>query len=155
MSLSTRKNWKTVAVGASCLVAGAGASAISTAGAATSTTPTTPPAHQQQAKGKGGHKGIAGRAVEGTAVVETKNGPQTVKFNRGFVQSVNGQQLTLREGTKNKTYKTVTLNVPANAKVKDNGQQASLSKVTAGQRASVIQTPKGTFVQAHTPKAKS
>ena len=72
----------------------------------------------------------------------TRNGFATVTFNRGFVQSVNGRQLTIREGTKAATYKTVTPTIPSSAKVRDNGESASLSQLTQGQRVGVVQGPK-------------
>ena len=83
-------------------------------------------------------------------VVATKSGFATVTIDRGFVQSVSGQQLTIREGTKNATYKTVTLTIPSSAKVRDNRQASTLSALTAGQRVSVVQAPKRTWVIART-----
>ena len=112
---------------------GAGASAIATAGAAG--TPTRQHAHcgqwrPRRARLPGARS--SGVRVQGDLVVATKSGFATVTFNRGFVESVNGSQLTIREGTKKATYKTVTLTIPAGAKVRDNGQSASLSQLTAG-----------------------
>jgi hypothetical protein len=43
----------------------------------------------------------------------------------------------------------VTLTIPADAKVSDNGKAASLSQLTAGQRVAVVQGPKRTRVLAH------
>jgi hypothetical protein len=85
-------------------------------------------------------------------VVHTRSGFVTVTFDRGFVQSVSGQQLTVRVGTRNATYKTITLTIPANARVRDNGHAAKLSDLTAGQRVLVVKGPQRTFVIAHTPR---
>ena len=86
-------------------------------------------------------------------VVATKSGFATVTINRGFVQSVSGQQLTIREGSAKATYKTVTVTIPAGAVIRDNRQKASLSDVKAGQRVLVLTAPKRTYVIARTPKA--
>ncbi len=146
-----RKHLKLLTIGAVCAGAGAGAGAIATAGAAGPSTTTTniaaasaaPTAAKARVR-----RGLARRSVQGDIVVAARNGFATVTFNRGFVQSVNGQRLTIREGTKAATYKVVTLAIPANAKVRDNGQSATLSQLTAGQRVGVLQGPKVTHVIA-------
>jgi hypothetical protein len=152
-----RRHLKVATVGAACAAAGAGAGAIATAsGAGTATTAqqgasthaaarSAPRAHARRA--------LVRRAVEGDVVVATKGGFATVTLHRGFVQAVKGRQLTIREGTKKATYKTVTLAIPAGAKVRDNGNSASLSQLTAGQRVGVLQGPKRTVVVARTPKS--
>lgn len=145
-----RKHLKLLTIGAVCAGAGAGAGAIATAGAAgpsTTTTNTAASAAPTAAKARV-RRGLARRSVQGDIVVATRNGFATVTFNRGFVQSVNGRRLTIREGTKAATYKVVTLAIPANAKVRDNGQSATLSQLTAGQRVGVLQGPKVTHVIA-------
>jgi hypothetical protein len=129
-----------------CLALGAGGSAIATAGAATGTT-----AHSHHKAGLGPRR-IAARAVHGTVVVHTRTGFATVTFDRGTVDAVNGRQLTLTEGTAKAPYKTVTLTIPANARVRDNRQPATLSAVKPGQRAIVVQAPKRTLVIAHTKR---
>ncbi len=142
-----RRHLKVIGVAAGCAAIGAGASAIASAGAATSSS-----AQATQAKvhpGPGVGRRLLGRAVHGDVVVATKSGFSTVTFDRGFVQSVSAQQLTLREGTKTKTYQTVTLTIPANARVRDNGRLAALSALTVGQRVLVLQGPKRTVVRAH------
>jgi hypothetical protein len=40
----------------------------------------------------------------------------TVTFARGSVSAVNGQQLTIAEGSKKATYRTVTLTIPTTAR---------------------------------------
>jgi hypothetical protein len=66
--------------------------------------------------------------------VATTTGFATVTLDRGFVQSVNRQQLTIREGTKTTTYKTVMLTIPSNAVVRDNRRAGS----AAGGRVSAV-----------------
>jgi hypothetical protein len=149
-----RKHMKLITIGAACAAAGVGAGAIATAGATgTSTTGTSSTAASSSpaAATPRARRGLARRAIQGDLVVATRSGFATVTFERGFVQSVNGQQLTIREGTKAATYKVVTLTIPTNAKVRDNGQSASLSQLTAGQRVGVLQGPKVTRVIARTP----
>ena len=144
-----RRHFKLLTVGAACAVAGAGGSAIATAGAAGTTTTTSSSPTTNPAAARGVARGaLLRRAVQGDVVVATKSGFATITLNRGFVQSVSGQQLTIREGTKRATYKTVTLTIPSGAKVRDNGQTASLSQLTAGQRVGVVQGPKNTWVTA-------
>ena len=154
------KQFKLLTIGAVCAAAGAGASAIATAGATGTTTAgatgTTSATAQSPAGSPAAHpiarRALMQRAVQGSVVVATKSGFATVTFNRGFVQGVSGQQLTIREGTKKATYKVVTLTIPSGAAVRDNGETASLSQLTQGQRVGVVQGPKRTLVVARTPK---
>ena len=144
-----RKHLKLVTVAAVCVVIGAAGSAIATAGAAGSGSTTAKPARVRGA----GVRALERRAVHANAVVATKSGFATVTVDRGFVRSVDGQQLTIREGTKKATYKTVTLTIPAGAHIRDNRQVATISALKSGQRVIVVQAPKRTFVFAHTPVA--
>ena len=148
---SIRRHSRLLAVAICCVAVGAGVSAIASAGAATTSSPSKASAAHAKAH-KGGLRRFA-RAVQGSAVVRTKTGFSTVTFERGKVDSVSGQQLTIAEGTRKATYKTVTVTVPANAVVRDNRQKASLSDVKAGQRVLVLTAPKRTYVIARTPKA--
>jgi hypothetical protein len=140
-----RRNLKLIAVAATCAGIGAGVSAIASAGAATSQPKSARPAVGLRA---------VRRAVSGDLVVATKTGFATVTFERGIVTSVSGQQLRLAEGTRARTYQTVTLTIPANAKVRDNGKSTTLANVAVGQRALVVQGPKLTHVIAHTPRRR-
>jgi hypothetical protein len=90
--------------------------------------------------------------VHGNVVVATRKGFVHVIFDRGIVKSVSGNQLVLKDGTKTATYKTVTLTIPAAARVRDNGARATLADIKPGQRATVIQAPKHTWVIAHDAK---
>jgi len=146
---SIRKHSRLLLVAVSCVVMGAGASAIASAGASTSST--APTAHHPGGRGVGLRR-LARRAVHGDVVVETRQGFETVTFDRGKVDSVSGQQLTIAEGTQRATYKTVTLTIPAGARVRDDRHTATLSDLKPGQRVIVVQAPKQTYVIAHTPK---
>jgi hypothetical protein len=114
--------FKTAAIATTCALAGAGAGIA----------------------GSEAHHGHHGRGffrgpVHSESVFAARDGSfKTITMDRGEVVSVSGDQLTLREGTKTATYKTVTLTVPAD----------KLTGVTAGEKAVVVQSPKGVFVSA-------
>ncbi len=151
-----RKHLKLITVAAAGVAIGAAGSAIATAGAASTgtTTATTGSSganstNAKAARARGaGVRALERRTVQANVVVATKTGFATVTIDRGFVQSVSGQQLTIREGTKKTTYKTVALTIPSNAKVRDNRQASTLSSLTAGQRVAVVQAPQRTWVIA-------
>jgi len=145
-----RKHYKLIVLAATCLTLGAGVSAIASAGAATTASGTTAPASGAV---KRHHRLLAlGAAVQGSLVVHTKSGFQSVTFNRGVVQSVSGQQLTLTERTRKAVYRTVTLTIPTTARVRDNRAVTTLAQVKPGQIAMVVTTPARTFVFARTPR---
>ena len=150
---SIRRHWRLLLVAVCCVALGAGVSAIASAGAATSATGAAHHPAARRARIRAGGLRRLTRAVQGSAVVRTKDGFATVTFARGKVDAVNGDQLTIAEGTRKATYKTVTLTIPANAVVRDNRQQATLSDVKVGQRVLVLTAPKRTYVIARTPKA--
>jgi hypothetical protein len=149
---SIRRHSRLLLLSICCVAIGAGVSAIASAGATTSSA-SSPSAAKHAKAGRGGLRRLA-RAVQGSAVVRTKDGFSTVTFERGKVGSVSGNRLTIIEGTPKATYKTVTVTVPAGAVVRDDRQKASLSEVKAGQRVLVVTAPKRTFVIARTPKAR-
>jgi hypothetical protein len=146
-----RHNSKLVVVALCCLVVGGGASAIAGAGAATGNG--SHARHDLRA-----HRGlraehlrkIARHAVQGTVVLATRHGFQTVSFDRGTVASVSGRQLTLTEGNARTAKRDVTVTIPAAARVRDNRQQASLSALKPGERVIVVRMPTRTLVLAHT-----
>ena len=146
-----RKHSKLLLVAVSCLAIGAGASAIASAGAAGVSK--TRPLHGLRARGlrREAIGLLARRAVHADAVVWTRQGFVTITFDRGTVESVNGQQLTILEGLKNAAYKQVVLTIPTTARIRDNRALATLSQLTQGQRVIVVQAPSHTFVIAHTP----
>lgn len=142
--MSMLDHWKLGAVVLSCLAIGGGAGAIANAGAATSPGATTTANHGLAPRR------LVTRTVHGDLVIATKTGFTTVTFERGFVQSVNGQELTMTEATKSRTYKTVTLTIPTAAHVRDNGTTSTLADLTPGQHVIVITGPKQTLVRART-----
>jgi hypothetical protein len=145
-----RDHSRILLVAASCTALGAGASAIASAGAAGSASG----AHARTGALRGRElRRFARHAVQGSFVVHTaKRGFVTVSFHRGKVDAVDGQQLTLTEGTKAAAYKTVRLTIPSTAKVRDNRQASTLSALQPGQRVVVLTAPQRTFVIAHTVK---
>ena len=71
--------------------------------------------------------GCSGGRLQGDVVVRTASGFGTVSFQRGTVTSVSGAQLTLTEGTRRASYRSVTVTIPADAVIRDNRQRAALS----------------------------
>jgi hypothetical protein len=136
------KSLRTVGVAALCVALGA-AGGIASSGAATSK---SKKANSTRAGGPPG--GPGGRAVHEDAVVLNKAGTAfiTATEDSGTVVSVSGDQLTIKEGTKSVTYKTLTLTIPSGATVKRNGSTAQLSDLKAGDRVHVTQSSDGTTV---------
>lgn len=150
--IKTHLRLLTVAV--CCVAAGAGASAIATAGASTAGSHDSGPSAARAATRTHGPLGrFAVRAVQGAMVVHTKTGFADVTFERGTVDSVTGRQLTLTEGRPKAAYRRVTLTIPSNAVVRDNRHKATLAAVKPGQRVLVVRAPKRTLVAAHTPRS--
>jgi hypothetical protein len=150
-----RKHTKLIGVAASCVALGAAAGAVSNAVAADGQSATS---RQGSANPNDAHHPRGGRvalwrvalrrSVHGDLTVATRSGFATVTFDRGTVQSVSGDRLTLAEGTRTATYRTITLMIPPGAKVREAGKPASLAELRAGQRVLVLQAPKGTWVIA-------
>jgi hypothetical protein len=96
--------------------------------------------------GRGGFFG--GRAVHSVRVVLNKAGTgfDTVTTDSGTVQSVDmtNSRLTIVEGTKAVTYKTVTLSIPTGATIVRDFRTAKLSDLTSGDRATVSASSGGT-----------
>ena len=80
------------------------------------------------------------------SVIPNKEGTafDTVTLDGGTVQSVSGQELTIDEGTKTLTYKTVTLTIPAGATVHRDGKTAQLGDLQKGDHAIVVANSDGT-----------
>jgi hypothetical protein len=135
---------KVVGVAGACACVGAGAGILGSAGAA------TPPAKTTAAAATPRLARPLRRALHIDAIVPAGNGRfASATFDRGVLKAVNGSDLTIAEGTAKATYKTVTLTIPADAKVRDNGQPAQLSALRPGQRVSVFHGPRQTRVGAH------
>lgn len=148
-----RKHSRVLLIAVSCATLGAAASAIAAAGAATSSPSSAAKAklHARDRRAVALRR-VALRSVHGDLVVKTKTGFGTVTFDRGKVDSVSGQQLTMTDATRNASYKTITLTIPSGAVIRDDRKPAALSDLKAGQRVIVVQAPKRTIVVAHTPK---
>ncbi len=149
-----RRHSKVIALCACCAVIGAAASAVATAGAATGSASSSQSSGVAERAGRV-WKAVARRSVHGDLVVLTRSGFATVTFDRGFVKSVNGQEITIADGTKNATYKTVTLTIPVTAKVRENGRLVSLSELRSGQHVVVLQGPRRTIVIARDQSSSS
>ncbi|HTX47492.1 MAG TPA: hypothetical protein VMD48_14515, partial [Solirubrobacteraceae bacterium] len=134
-----RSRIKVGAVALICVALGVGISAIASSAASTSP-PASSHAGRMHARARIGK--LARRTVQGSFIVHSKTGWATVQFARGTVESVSGSQLTLAEGTRKATYKTVTLTLPSKVLVRDNGQKSTLSSVSQGQRALVVIAPR-------------
>jgi hypothetical protein len=129
-------------LGAGGAVAGQALSSPSSSDAASNQRPA------QQRAGGGPMRALR-RSPHVEAVVRTRDGRwATVTIDRGVVEQVDGNRLTIREGTRTATYKTVTLEIPANARIRVNRRAAKLSDVKKGQRAVVVRGPRGTRVNA-------
>ncbi len=120
-------------------------------------------AHSAQASGVQGPPGAmggpdgdmhgpGGDAVHSVSVVPDKAGTSfiTLTSDRGTVKSVDsaGGTITIDEGTKSATYKTLTLTVPSGAKVMRDGKTASLAEIKAEDHVSVSSSTEGTTVFA-------
>lgn len=145
---------KAAAVAGACAAVGAGAGVLGSASAENNSGAQAGAAGGKGAhqKHQGRHKGAGAlrRAVHVEAVVPNgKGGFATATVDRGFVTSVSGDRLTLREGTRRATYRTVTLTIPAGARVREGKRQAKLADLKPGERAVVLRLPRGTVVRAH------
>ena len=150
------KHAKLLTIAVCCLAVGAGASAIATAGASTSSKGAASTAQARFAGARAGAlRRLVRRTVQANLVVATRTGFANVTLDRGKVDSVSGRQLTLTEGTQANSYKTVTLTIPAGARIRDDRRLAAMSAVKPGQRVVVLQAPQRTFVFAHTPQSSS
>src|SRR5262249_61586357 len=92
----------------------------------------------------------AGPPVHSENVVPNKKGGfDTITMDRGSFSSLSGDKLTITEGTKSATYKTLTLTIPSGASVSRNRETAKLSDLKSGDKVMVAQRPNGTAAAAH------
>jgi hypothetical protein len=130
------------ALGAAAGIAGSAAAPTKHSKAAGSGT------YPGSAKGPGRPR-FAGPPVHSESVVPNQNGGfDTITMDRGAFDSVSGDQLTIKEGTKTATYKTVTLTIPSDATIRRNGAAAKLSDLQSGDEIFVLSGPPGTKVIA-------
>jgi hypothetical protein len=147
--MPTPKIVKVGGVVAACAALGAAGAYVGNA-ASTPSTSSAAPANAKQARPNGQRRGPLGRlrrAVHADLVVATKGGKfVNVTVDRGIVEKVEGNSLTLKEGTKNATYKTMTIDLPSNAVVRIKRKPGKLADVKAGQHAMVVRGPQRTAV---------
>ncbi len=138
-----------VSVGLACAVLGVGGGAVLNA------TARDGGGHAARGDLAGGQHGKhgAGRllrhVVHGDLVVGHGKTFGNVTIDRGKVVSMTSSSVTIAEGTRKASYKTVTLPIPANARIRDNHKKATLADLKAGQRIMVVKLPKRTLVRAH------
>jgi hypothetical protein len=74
------------------------------------------------------------RAMHGQVTVASKNGPKTITFERGIVQSISGSSVAVKaaDGV------TWTWQVGSEARVYRDGQNVSSDALAAGQRVAVL-----------------
>jgi hypothetical protein len=142
------RHGKVFATALACLALGAGGGAIASAGAASSGQASTGAAIAGL-----GHGGLLARirwaTVHANLITYTKQqGFVAITVDRGFVVSVSGDSLTLREGLKNETYKTLRLSLPAKTTVRNNRARSTLSALTPGEHVLVVQGPQRALVVA-------
>ncbi len=140
-----------VTAGAIAGITGAAASPSTKSSGSSSSAPTSPAPGRfwRHLRGPLAAIGI-GPAVHETAVVLNKAGTGfiTATVDSGTVQSISGDQLTIKEGVGNVTYKTVTLTIPSGATVFRNFASSSLSALRSGDRVRVEQSSEGTNIVA-------
>jgi hypothetical protein len=93
---------------------------------------------------------FGGPPLHSEMVVPNKAGDDfiTITQDNGKVESVSSDQLTITEGTSTATYKTVTIDVPADAKILRNGKKAELSDLQAGDQVHASVSSEGSFLFA-------
>lgn len=149
-----------------CAVAGALAGIAGSAAAPSKTKPSasaskskssaaTRAAHRAGRRGPGGpgfgfRMGLGGPPVHSESVVPNADGTgfDTVTMDSGNLESIDGTELTIKEGTAKATYKTVKIDVGSDAKVVRNHEEAKLSDLKENDNVHVVQSPKGNFVMA-------
>ena len=105
----------------------------------------------RRARRGGGLRGSTRRAVHGEFVVHTKTGFATVTFDRGIVDSVSGQQLTITEGTRKATLQDGDADDPGRRpRPRRPPEGDACRRVKPGSACSSCRRPKRTFVIART-----
>jgi hypothetical protein len=141
------------ACAAAALTAGIAEGSGTTTQSSTATQPSTTsgaatPGHD----GPGGPPGGRGDAVHSVDVVlnKAKTAYITQTTDAGAVESVDSAAgtITLLEGTKALTYKTVTVPVPSGATVALDGKSSTLGALVAGDHVSISSSSDGTDVMA-------
>lgn len=147
-------------IAAACAAAALTAGIAEGSGTSTQSSTATQPATTNGAAmpGHDGHggppggRGPGGDAVHSVDVVlnKAKTAYITQTTDEGTVESVDSSAgtITLVEGTKSVTYKTVTVSVPSGATITLDGKSSTLGAIVAGDRVSVSSSSDGTDVMA-------
>jgi hypothetical protein len=150
--ISTRP--RVLAVGAVCAAAGAGAGTVAVAGASTAHHPAAGANTRRAALTRPrALVRLARRTVHGELTVRTRTGFQTVTIDRGVIDAVNGDVLTMTDGTPTASDQRVTLTIPSGASVRNGQKAASLTSLTSGERVIVVRLPQRTVVVARPGRA--
>jgi hypothetical protein len=154
-----RRNWiGAIAVATTCAIVGAAGGIASSGAASKATSSATSSTSKKGGGGPGGPGGPGGGgfSIHSESVQLDKAGKAfiTVTRDQGTVTAVSGSDITLKEGTKTVTYKTVTVTVADNATVTRNDETAALSDIKVGDTVSISQSSDGSQVRAYDPTYK-
>jgi hypothetical protein len=154
-----RRKWiGAIAVAATCALVGA-AGGIASSGAASKSSSSGTTASSAASKkgggpgGPGGPHGDGGMSIHSVSVQLDKAGTAfiTVTRDQGTVTAISGSDITLKEGTKTVTYKTVDVTVADGATVTRNDATAALTDIKVGDSVSIEQSSDGSQVRAYDP----
>jgi hypothetical protein len=152
VAMTSKRHLRTAGLSVlACAALGAGAGVIGSAAARSGSSSGSTAGAAAPAAARGHHHrlGALRRAVHAEAVVPVRGGRfAAVSLDRGFVASVSGRTLTIREGTRKATWKTRSIDVPADAKVRLNRRPVSLADLRPGQRVAVLDLPHRFVVRA-------
>jgi hypothetical protein len=156
---------RTTAVAAICAMAGATAgiagvaaapsknssSASKSAKSKKSSSKDTARNRAQRRGGPGGPRiAFRGPGIHSEMVVPNQDGTgfDTVIMDSGRVESVEGNTITVKQGTDKATWKTQAIDVGAEAKVVRNHDDAKVSDIKAGDHVHIVRGPRGNSVHA-------
>jgi hypothetical protein len=153
-----RRKWIGVlAVATTCALVGAAGGIASSGAASKASSSSTSSTSKKDGGGPGGPGGPGGGfAVHSESVQLNKAGTAfiTVTRDQGTVTAISGSDITLKEGTKTVTYKSVTVTVADGATVTRNDETAALTDIKVGDNVSISQSSDGSQVRAYDPTYK-
>jgi hypothetical protein len=153
-----RRKWIGVlAVATTCALVGAAGGIASSGAASKASSSTASSTSKKDGGGPGGPGGFGGGfAIHSESVQLNKAGTAfiTVTRDQGTVTAVSGSDISLTEGTKTVTYKTVTVTVADGATVTRNDETAALTDIKVGDTVSISQSSDGSQVRAYDPTYK-
>jgi hypothetical protein len=151
-----RRKWiGAIAVATTCALVGA-AGGIASSGAASKATSSSTSSTAGKGGGGPGGPGFGGFAIHSESVQLNKAGTAfiTVTRDQGTVTAISGSDISLKEGAKTVTYKTVTVTVADGATVTRNDETAALTDIKVGDTVSISQSSDGSQVRAYDPTYK-